>query len=64
LTLKRRLTATSLSREKRQVAALPNIVQAYWSAYFLTCVRVEREQVFFQGDFHVASSSHFFFMAA
>ena len=27
---------------------------------FLTYARVEREQVFFQGDFHVASSSHYF----
>ena len=38
----------------------PKVFGGEWTVKFLTCARVEREQVFFQGDFHVARSGHFF----
>ena len=39
---------------------VPKVLGREGTVNVLTCARVEREQVFFRGDFHVASSSHFF----
>ena len=38
----------------------PKVFGGEGKVKFLTCAHVEREQVFFQGDFHVARSGHFF----
>ena len=38
---------------------VPKVLGREGTVNVLTCARVEREQVFFRGDFHLARSGHF-----